>query len=284
MNDGSFVITFPSVKVYAFVGPAGTGKSQRAQMVADSLDAEFIIDDGLVIRHSTIVVGKSAKTERNQIRAIRRAIFEYEDHRQEVLAFFKRTPNASVMIIATSDEMAWKIVHKLELPDIIKMVRIEEVATPEEIARARKQRKKRGQHVIPVSHMLVRQNFAGKLVGRLRVLWRGRSPHDGEKTIVRPPFSFYGQVHIEPSAIEELVAFTVSKVPQILTVKVASVDILEEEQLSIEVEVKIAIGTKSIVDVCNTAKHNVARNIKYFCGLDVTDISVNVIGVEFING
>jgi ABC-type dipeptide/oligopeptide/nickel transport system ATPase component len=37
------------VTTYAFVGAAGTGKSQRAQSVASIVDADYIIDDGLVI-------------------------------------------------------------------------------------------------------------------------------------------------------------------------------------------------------------------------------------------
>ena len=33
------------MKVYAFVGPSGTGKSYRAQMVANEKGINFIIDD-----------------------------------------------------------------------------------------------------------------------------------------------------------------------------------------------------------------------------------------------
>ena len=37
------------IEVYAFVGPSGTGKSYRAQMVAGEKDVHFIIDDGLFL-------------------------------------------------------------------------------------------------------------------------------------------------------------------------------------------------------------------------------------------
>lgn len=33
------------IKTYAFVGPSGTGKSYRAQMVAADRNIKFIIDD-----------------------------------------------------------------------------------------------------------------------------------------------------------------------------------------------------------------------------------------------
>ena len=39
------------IKVYAFVGPSGTGKSYRAQMVAGEKNINFIIDDGLLITY-----------------------------------------------------------------------------------------------------------------------------------------------------------------------------------------------------------------------------------------
>ena len=52
---------FDNVKVYAFVGPSGTGKSYRAQLVAGEKDVHFIIDDGLLINDNKVVAGESAK-------------------------------------------------------------------------------------------------------------------------------------------------------------------------------------------------------------------------------
>lgn len=268
------------LKVFAFVGPAGTGKSQRAQLVADYLDADYIIDDGLVIRRTTIVCGKSAKTERNQIRAIRRALFEYEDHRRAVVDFFVKSLPCSVMIIATSDGMAEKIIRKLRVPAPVRVIHIEEVATPEEIARARRERRNKGQHVIPVSHVLVRKNFAGKMVGRLRVLWRAKTPYDGEKTIVRPPFSFYGDVHIDPEAIEQMVRYIGSRSPQVAGVNQVRVFSTEEDSISIDIDVKVAAGPRNIVATAEQMRRSIARSIAYFSGLDVRDVNVNVIGVE----
>ena len=273
---------FESVKVYAFVGPAGTGKSQRAQFVADYLNADYIIDDGLVIRRTEIVAGKSAKTERNQIKAIRRAMFEFDDHRRAVTDFFAKAAPCSVMLIATSEGMAERIIKKLGFPLPRRVIHIEEVATTEEITRARKERAGKGQHVIPVSHVLVRKNFAGKMVGRLRVLWRTKAPYEGEKTIVRPPFSFYGEVHIETEAIEQLATYIASKVPQIAQVVATRVLTGDEDSLSIEIDIKFSPGgRKSIIETGETVRRSVAKSVAYFSGLDVQNVSVNVVGVEF---
>ena len=272
---------FKEIKVFAFVGAAGTGKSQRAQFVADYLDADYIIDDGLVIRRASIMCGKSAKTERNQIRAIRRALFEYDDHRKAVMDFFAAAAPCSVMIIATSDGMAERIIKKLEFPVPARVIRIEEVATPEEIAKARRERHSKGQHVIPVSHVLVRKNFAGKLVGRLRVLWRPKTPYDGEKTIVRPPFSFYGEVHIEPEAIEQLASYIASREAQIPMVAGARVFTASNDFINIDVDIKFSPGLKNIIEISEQARQRVAKSVRYFTGLDVGKVNVNVVGVEF---
>ena len=42
------------IKVYAFVGPSGTGKSYRAQMVASERNINYIIDDGLLIKENEV--------------------------------------------------------------------------------------------------------------------------------------------------------------------------------------------------------------------------------------
>lgn len=265
-----------SIKTYAFVGAAGTGKSQRAQLVASLLDADYIIDDGLVIYKGSIVCGKSAKSERNQVSAIRRAIFEFDDHRQEVMSFFMEAAPCSVMIIATSDNMIQKILKKLELNPPARIVRIEEVATPEEIAKARRERFSKGQHVIPVSHVLVRKNFAGKLVGQLRVFWKSKERGEGEKTIVRPPFSFYGEVHIEPQAIEQLVSFIATRTSQVAKVTEVDVSPEEEEKLSISIKIAVSIGDKSFLNVASLVKERIAVSIRFFTGLDVKTVDVNI--------
>lgn len=262
------------IKTYAFVGAAGTGKSQRAQLVASLVGADYIIDDGLIIHKGSIVCGRSAKSERNQVSAIRRALFEFKDHRDEVVDFFRRTAPCSVMVIATSDDMAMRILKKLLLPPPEQIVYIEDVATQEEILKARRERFKKGQHVIPVSHVLVRKNFAGKLVGQLRVFWKSKDKHEGEKTIVRPPFSFHGEVHIETEAIEQLVSFIASRTSQISKVNEVKVSPEEEESLRIEIKLTVKMGERNFLVVANLVKERIAVSVRYFTGLDVKTVDV----------
>ncbi len=270
----------PGVTTSAFVGAAGTGKSQRAQLVASLVDADYIIDDGLVIHKGSIVCGRSAKAERNQISAIRRALFEFEDHKKEVINFFSSMSPCSVMVIATSDNMASRILRKLTLAPPEQIVHIEDVATPEEIVKARRERFSKGQHVIPVSHVLVRKNFAGKLVGQLRVFWKSKDKHEGEKTIVRPPFSFYGEVHIEPEAIEQLASFIAGRTAQVAKVNEIKATPEYEESLRVEIKLTVTLGDKKFTDIARLVKERLAVSLRYFTGLDVKTVDVIIAEVK----
>ena len=48
------------MRVLAFVGPSGTGKSYRAQLVARENNIHYIIDDGLLINENEVLAGTSA--------------------------------------------------------------------------------------------------------------------------------------------------------------------------------------------------------------------------------
>ncbi len=259
---------------FAFIGAAGTGKSQRAQLVASLFDADYIIDDGLVIYRGGIVCGKSAKSERNQVSAIRRALFEFDDHRKEVIDYFAKASPCSVMIIATSDNMVMRILRKLGLPDPSRIIRIEQIATAEEIQKARRERFSKGQHVIPVSQVLVRKNFAGKLVGQLRVFWKTKNNREGDKTIVRPPFSFYGEVHIDPVAIEQLVSFIATRTAQVAKVTEVNISPDSEESLSISVKITVTLGDKTFLTLASLVRERIAVSVRFFTGMDVKNVDI----------
>ena len=46
------------IKVFALVGPSGTGKSFRSQLLAKKYGIEYIIDDGLLINDDKIIAGR----------------------------------------------------------------------------------------------------------------------------------------------------------------------------------------------------------------------------------
>ncbi len=271
-------IIFDNIETYVFSGPAGTGKSQRAQYVAMLFNADYIIDDGLVIYKGSIVCGKSAKSELNKVSAIRRAIFDFEAHREAVINYFKEAAPCSVMIIATSDTMAHKILRRLGMKLPLRTIHIEDISTHEEMEKARSERYRKGQHVIPVSHALVRKNFAGKLVGQLKVFWGGSEEKEAEKTIVRPPFSFYGEMHIEPNVIKQLAEFVSLRTDQVAAVNELKIT-PEDDGLLIEIKITALTGDKTLLEVAGAVKKRVAVSTRYFTGLDIKKINVSVVEV-----
>ena len=105
------------MKVVAFVGPSGTGKSHRAIGIAHKNNCDAIIDDGLLIKGTKILAGTSAKNETNRIQAVKRAIFTEEDHAEAVRQALAGNDVRRLLILATSDNMIEKIVKRLELPE-----------------------------------------------------------------------------------------------------------------------------------------------------------------------
>ena len=78
------------IKVYAFVGPSGTGKSYRAQMVASEKNISYIIDDGLLVNENEVVAGESAKKAPTKIETVKHAIFIDEKERKEMIKAIKK--------------------------------------------------------------------------------------------------------------------------------------------------------------------------------------------------
>ncbi len=279
MSDEIESSDLKDVSVLAFVGPAGTGKSQRAQLVALECGVDFLIDDGLLIRKGQIIRGKSAKTEKNQVRAIRRALFEYEDHKQSVVEFLADSQPCSVMLIGTSQEMISRILKNLGLGDPVKVIRIEDVSSPEEISRAKKERSIKGQHVIPVSHIQVRKHFAGKLVGKLKVLFDNTDSMEGEKTIVRPPFKFFGEVSIDPGVVDQMARFIAERTPQVASV--ISVQTRPSNGgIVVQVAIKFSPGARTILSLGENLRERISLAVSGITGLDLHRVDISVLEVE----
>ena len=71
------------IKTYAFVGPSGTCKSYRAQMVANDKGINYIIDDGLLIKDNEVIAGVSAKKAATKIETVKKALFNNPEEAKE---------------------------------------------------------------------------------------------------------------------------------------------------------------------------------------------------------
>ncbi|MDK2882416.1 MAG: hypothetical protein PWP58_752 [Bacillota bacterium] len=264
------------MEVYALIGPSGTGKSHRAQAVAYTHNIETILDDGLLIHGSRIVAGVSAKREPTKLQAIRRAIFTDPQHASSVRAKLAELNPARLLVIATSDRMLERVSERLGLPPPTRVIRIEEVATPRQIARALEARAREGKHVIPVPTIEVKKNLPGILVDPLHYFFprtgRGQPLKRGEKSIVRPAFSYIGRLYIAESAICALARELVRGMPGLSRVLKTTV-VEERHEIWLGVDVSVA-GYIEIPPLLYGIQHRLKEGLEELTGLVVRRVDV----------
>lgn len=193
--------------VTALIGESGSGKSYKAMIVARDNGINYIIDDGLLIKGASVIAGKSAKSEKTTVGAVKRAIFMDNVHRNEVKNAIEIEKPNKLLIIGTSDRMIEKIVNALELPKVVKPIYIRDISNEEEIKVAKFHRKKQGKHVIPVPTVEIRKDFSGYFLDTLKIFKKkGNEPTQTfEKSVVRPTFSYYGTYKITKNALAQII-------------------------------------------------------------------------------
>jgi len=263
------------LRVLAFVGSSGTGKSYRAQWVARENELDCIIDDGLLINGNRILAGKSAKKEASRIASVKRAIFMDDRHAKDVKdAIFNEKPKG-ILVLGTSDEMVDKIREKLELPEFEKTIYIEDVASEKDIERARYLRKHMGKHVIPVPTVEIKKQFSGYFLNPLKIFKRKESETTAfEKTIVRPTFSYMGEYTISETVINSLI-YNIGKdidgVKKIAKAKNKNV----EDGVIIEVEIVCRYGYK-LMEVMKQLSEKIMFEVDRITALNVVKLNIVV--------
>ena len=263
------------IKVYAFVGPSGTGKSYRAQMVAGEYDIKYIIDDGILVRNNDIVAGTSAKKAPTKIETIKRALFQNEEQRKEMIKAFNKLKPKSVLILGTSDKMVKEIAQNLELPQIEKTIYITDVATEEEINNAKRVRTTEGKHVIPVPTFEIKKDFSGFLLDPLQIFkskGSGEKPYISEKSIIRPTFSYMGNYTISDTVFRQIIEYIASKTDSITDIIRVRVNKTENGPL-IYVEAEVKYGF-NLMSELKKFKEKCIREIERQTTMNVVEMKV----------
>lgn len=270
------------MEVVALIGPSGTGKSHRALIVAHDYNVDGIIDDGLLIKDSKIIAGHSAKKEPSKIRAVKRAIFMEPDHAAEVRQGIEAIKPERLLILGTSLNMVRKITDTLGLPPVSEVVRIEDIATRQEIAKARESRAKEGKHIIPVPTIELKPHFSGYLIDPLEIFFKkpqaaAKRRKLGEKSIVRPTFSYYGKLFVSDAAIASIVDFVAtSDIAITRTGQIAIKNSHDREKgISISLDVTIKYG-QPLRDVLHNAQQRIKNMVEYMTGMMVKDVNIEV--------
>ena len=268
------------IKVYAFVGPSGTGKSYRAQLVASENDIHYIIDDGLLIHENDIVAGNSAKKAPTKIETVKKAIFIDEEDRKEMQNALKRIKPESILILGTSDGMIEKIVENLKLSKPEKTIYINQVATETEMETARRIRTTQGKHVIPVPTFELKRDFAGYILDPLQIFKyrKNNEPYISEKSIIRPTFSYLGKFTISDTVFRQITEYIAKKIEGIHRVSRVRVE-NSIGATNIYVEVYVIFGY-NIVNVLRDFKEKVKKEIERLTTMNVQEVSVVAKGIH----
>ncbi len=267
-------------KVYAFVGPSGTGKSYRAQLVASENNVHYIIDDGLLIHDNDVVAGYSAKKAPTKVETVKKAIFMDKEDRENMVDALKKINPDSILILGTSDGMVEKIAENLGLEKPEKTIYINEVATELEMETAKRIRTTEGKHVIPVPTFEIKRDFAGYILDPLQIFKyrRNDEPYISEKSIIRPTFSYLGKFTISDTVFRQITEYVAKKNEGIHRVSRVRVE-NSIGATNIYVEVYVIFGY-NIVKVLREFKQKVKKEIERLTTMNVQEVSVLAKGIH----
>lgn len=268
------------MRVVGFIGPSGTGKSYRALWVAKERNIDYIIDDGLLIYQSRIIAGKSAKKEPTKIGSIKTALFSDPEHCRQVTEAIKTHKPDAVLILGTSEGMVAKIAETLQLGNITEKVFIQEVATEFEIQQAIHTRTGQGKHVIPVPSLELKKDFSGFFLDPLQIFKRKAKGHFqsmGEKSVVRPPFSYNGKYTISDYAIYQVVNHIIVNMDSMEKITRFRLN-KSEDGLALDMDVFMVYGY-NLVESIKQAQDEIRRELERFAALNIREMYITAKGL-----
>ena len=265
--------------MFALVGKSGTGKSFRAQLIAQKYGIELIVDDGLLIRDQKILVGKSAKREKGILSAMRTALFADTENAKEVRATLESQTFKRILIIGTSVRMVKRITDVLNLPPPHRIIQIEDVATEEEIEAARRARNDEGKHIIPVPAIEVKRTYPHIFFDSVKILFNRsfrllKNEKFFEKAVVRPEYSKRGRIAISEAALTQMVLHCVNEFdPSLNVAKIVFAQ--SKTGYKLEVILNVPFGAQVTTTFYELQRY-VLNNLERFTGLLFDDVSITI--------
>ena len=283
----NFLFALKRKRVLALVGESGTGKSFRSKLVAQKYGVDLIIDDGLLIRDNRILAGHSAKKEHSFLAAVKVALFDEKSHRDEVARRLQNEKYKRILLLGTSEKMVYKIAARLQLPQPSKIIKIEDVATQEEIDRAIRTRRIEGKHVIPVPSIEVKRSYPNIFYDAIRIFKRRMAPAGigpipskltlgvptlHEKSVVRPEYSKRGKVIISETALSQMVIYCVDEYNKNIRIKkimVKDADMGYRLVITIDVPYGIQLGGN-----IHELQVYIIENIERYTGILIEEVNI----------
>ena len=263
------------------MGESGTGKSFRSKLLAEEYGIHAIIDDGLLIIDEKIVAGHSAKREKTYMGAVRAALFDDKEQRDEVAKALKKSHINKILLLGTSEKMVSKIAMRLQLQQPQKIIHIEEIASKEEIEKAVKSRQVEGKHVIPVPSIEVQKTypqifsnsvhdfFSSKNIFKKKT---GNAQKMIEKSIVIPEFSKKGRIEISEAALTQMVMHCVQECAPDVKIKKISIK-TNARGYRLLVTIDVPFGTQ-LTGKVHKLQQYIIDKIETFTGILIEEVSI----------
>lgn len=267
------------MQIYGLFGQSGSGKSYTAKHIAEALETDWIIDDGLLIWRGHIIAGESAKFEKTKMGAVKRAIFTDPSHKEDVRCALERVPaEGTILVIGTSRKMIERICTNLRLTAPITWVPIEEMISREEISLAQNFRQY-GMHAIPINETKIQETKMGRLLARIRFAPRPSMESQASlaRTIVNPPFAG-GAIHVHPRAIRDSILYLIAEQNHAFRVDKVSINLGDVPLIHLRVK---AIYGYPIQDAAPKLLSSVRNYLSSFLGLSLVQVELVIVGLHF---
>ena len=272
-------LTNHGLTVFALVGESGTGKSFRAKLLAQKHGIDAIIDDGLLIQNDKILAGRTAKHEKTYMGAVRIALFDDKQHRDQVAKALQTNKIKKLLIIGTSEKMAQKITSRLQIPLPSKIIKIEDIANREEIEKAIRSRQIEGKHVIPVPAIEVKKSYSQIFHDSIKDLavkssfkFLKKKQSVLEKSIVTPEFSKKGRIEISEAALSQMAMHCVSEFSPEIRIKKLSIK-TDSRGYRLIVTIDVPFG-RQLTGEIHSLQQYVIENIEKYTGIRIEEVSI----------
>ena len=174
--------------------------------------------------------------------------------------------------------MIQKIVLRLGLPKPEKTVYIQQIATKQEMKKAKQMRLKDGKHIVPVPTVELKPHFTGYFADLPYNLFSKERKHaEPDRSIVRPAFSYYGKIFISDYAIQDIINIVAQKMLGID--KVNSIRVRRRSSntkgIAIAVEVVLFYGVR-VFEVTKFFQNKIKEKVEYMTAMQVKSVDVSV--------
>ena len=212
--------------------------------------------------------------------AVRCALFDDKAHRDQVAKNLQKMKIKKILILGTSEKMVQKIAMRLQLPAPSKIIKIEDIASQEEIEKAIRSRQIEGKHVIPVPSIEIKKDYPKIFFDSVKVFLNRNKKKNVvnedskhyEKSVVRPEFSKKGRVEISEAALTQMAMHCVNEYDSQIRVKKLTIK-TDTRGYRLIITIDIPFGTQLTGKIHNLQTY-VIDNIERYTGILIEEVSI----------